>query len=137
MVINGSLTAKGTLSANILLFQEVVSSENMTRGANVNLVNGRFYYKIDENNIFEFYNSSEISGGGGETIITNVGNYAIQESEIIELLNTTFFCLNDNSSSFLVNMNFDVSTSLTKASYAIDKVSTLLYKNNYLNKFEN
>jgi hypothetical protein len=137
MVINGSYTVKGTLSANILMFKEIISSDDMTRGANINLVNGRFYYKIDENNIFEFYNSSEIINNGGGSTVIIPDNIAVQENTITDLLNTTFFCINDNSSSFLVNLNFDISSDVIKASYALDKISTLLYKNNYINKYEN
>ena len=137
MVINGSYTIKGTLSSNILLFKEVTSEANMTRGANVNLVNGRFYYKIDENNIFEFYNSTEIVPSNGENGTSTIIQECSSENNLTNLLNTTFFSVTDNSNSYLINLNFDSTTDKIKASYSLDKITSSIFKNNIINKYEN
>lgn len=49
-LVNGNMQVKGVLNANSLLFREIISSGDMTRGANVDLVTGRVYYKVDDQN---------------------------------------------------------------------------------------
>lgn len=112
-LISGNLTVTGFLQANALLFKEVLDEASLVRGANINLINGRMYYSIDENNVFEFLNSTEVSTGS--TSETSSATGLAPTYDILNLVNVTFFSLNDNTNSVFVNLNFDVSSDIVKA----------------------
>ena len=141
IVHNGNLQIRGTLTANSLLFKEMVDTSEMTRGANVDLVTGRMYYKIDGNNIFQFYTKEEIDdilsnfvpsqSGESTDVYIEPENY-----ELFNLLNSTLFSICDSTKSNLININFDFSNDIVKATYSIDKLNSIVYKNGIINTAE-
>lgn len=139
-VVNGNQHVKGILSAKSLLFKEVIEAADMTRGANINLVDGRLVYQIDENNQFEFYQKADIDqllaefvpstpSTGGTTVTNPTYN-------LMNLLNATFFSVSDTTSSYLLNINFDSTADQIKMSNILDKVFSSTYKNGFLGKCE-
>jgi hypothetical protein len=148
-IVNGSMHVKNILTAGNLLFREIISSSDMTRGANVNLVNGRFYYKVDNDNTFEFLTRTDVQelidaidtgGGGGTGGDTIINTTLLTESQplgnIMDLLNTTFFSINDRGVSQLLNINFDASNISISASFTLDKIISSVYKNGSIRRLE-
>lgn len=136
-VLNGNQYVKGILQANSLLFKEVIDTAALARGANIDLMTGKVYYKIDSNNIFEFVNKTEldtiIAQNGGSGVVTTVAGTA-QEYDVMNLVNITFFSVNDTTKSYLLNLNFDTSVDVIKAGYSFDKVLSSIYKNGIIKK---
>ena len=139
-VVNGNQHVKGILSAKSLLFKEVIQSADMTRGANINLVDGRLVYQIDENNQFDFYNKTDIDQLLADFIPSNPSTggsaTAAPTYDLMNLLNATFFSVGDATSNSLLNINFDSTTDQIKMSNILDKVFSSTYKNGYLGKCE-
>lgn len=138
-LINGNMTVRGTLNANSLLFKEITDIVDMTRGVNINLVDGKVYYKIDAQNYFEFVNRTELleligTGGSGSGTISSVA--VESKPDIMNLINTTFFSINDFTKSYFINLNFDFSNDLLKAGFQLDKVLSSIYKNGIVRKAE-
>lgn len=141
-VLNGNQYVKGILQANSLLFKEIIDTASMTRGANIDLMSGKVYYKIDDNNIFEFINKTELdelianSGSGSDGGTAAVAFSVAPEYDVMNLVNVTFFSINDSSVSYLLNLNFDTSVDTIKAGYQFDKVLSSVYKNGIIKKAE-
>ncbi len=141
-VLNGNQYVKGILRANSLLFKEIINTAEMTRGVNIDLVSGKVYYRIDDNNIYEFINSTELNellanvGGGTATTTASTAISAPPEYDVMNLVNVTFFSLNDSSVSYLLNLNFNTSVDVIKAGYQFDKILSSVYKNGIIKKSE-
>lgn len=138
-LINGNMTVRGTLNANSLLFKEITSINDMTRGVNINLVDGKVYYKVDAQNYFEFINRTELeelieTGGTGGTSTETVSTEP--SFNIMNLINKTFFSINDFTKSYFINLNFDFSNDQLKAGFQLDKILSSIYKNGIIRKGE-
>jgi len=158
MIVNGNLTVGGRVSADSLLFTELASLSEMSTGINIYLINGRLYYKIDADTTFMFYSQEEIdsyiselqteidnvsntSGGSTSSSTVNTSNTyssinAASDTALMNLLNTTFFPIIDDSVVHLTNLNFDTTTDKLKATFLFDKIQLSTYKNGKIGKLE-
>lgn len=75
------------------------------------------------------------TGSGDTTGATTVVSLSA-EYDIMNLVNVTFFSINDTTASYFLNLNFDLSTDLIKAGFQFDKILSSVFKNDLIGKSE-